>query len=369
MLNSEYFIWGAGTYGRRLIQFMGDDIRFKGVIDNNPAKQGTVFHGVPVISYEQAKEFMPKFISSTKMVIALSIPTQVRSLLQQDGLIENEDYYTILDFVPRFYWAKNELVAKTINLLPTTMCNMKCESCQSYIPYAVNKNSTSAFDLKHDIDSAFKHIDRAININICAGESLLNKQLPEVTAYIYEKYADRYFEMCIQTNGTIIPADDDMRRFSYAKVIFSVSEYPENPKITEKFINACKKFNVEWYSNRQADRELWHDFGNPHEVTQTNPEQLRIRYQQCFIPGAAVYEGWLYLCAAQSWSHAIAAAGTRQQGDAFDLCQPKTTKSREEVFRIISRQPEQGYISHCMRCNGTIPVFTITREQRGRDGQ
>jgi len=365
MLNNEYFIWGAGTYGRRLIQFMGDDIKFKGVIDNNPTKQGTVFHGVPVISYEQAKDFLPE----TKIVVSLSTPTQVSSFLQEQNLTKNSDYYTIWDFVSRYYWEKDKLIAKTINLLPTTMCNMKCTNCQAYIPYAVNHINASSADLIEDTNLMFMHIDKVININFCAGENLLNNQLSKVTHHINEHYADRYFEMCIQTNGTIIPKDDDMRRFSDSKVIFSVSEYPENPKITEKFIGLCDKFNVGWYSNRQADRELWHDFGNPHEITETNPQQLKARYQECFIPGVAVYEGWLYLCAAQSWSHAIAAAGTREQGDAFDLRQPKTPKTRKEVYRIISRQPEQGYISHCMRCNGTVPVMAIAGNQRGQNGQ
>jgi hypothetical protein len=207
-----------------------------------------------------------------------------------------------------------------------------------------------------DIDLMFKHIDSIMTINLCCGESLLNKELADVYTYAFNTYHGRYYEMALQTNGTIIPSDDIMQRFAESKTVFSISEYPENAQSISKLIEKCDEYNISWYLNRLSKRENWYDFGNPRILSETDPQKLRELYSKCWIPGNGIYEGWAYLCVVQSWSHAVACAGTRDIGDAFDLRQPKTESNRRNLHKLISRQPDLGYVSHCMRCKGTIPI-------------
>jgi hypothetical protein len=352
MLNNEYYLWGAGIYGGRLIEFVKNDMSFKAVIDNDLEKQGTLFHGLPVISYADAKNNHP----DVKIVVSTAMPHEIRNFLLKEGLVQNRDFYLIYDFLPRYYWEKNRLVASHSNLIATTRCNLKCESCQAYITIAANHKHMKANDIIKNVDLMFAHIDSFLNINFPCGESLLNSELPDVCSYIYENYAERYYAMTIQTNRTVTPKDDVMCRFSDSKTVFSISDYPENMRVKERFIEKCNEFNVSYFNNSTCKKENWYDFGDSRVVTETNPEKLRKRFDDCWIPGAGVFEGWLYLCTVQPWSHAVVGAGTREHSDVFDLRKPKTETTREEVYRLISRQPELGYISHCMRCNGAIPI-------------
>jgi len=196
-------------------------------------------------------------------------------------------------------------------------------------------------------------------LNITCGESLMNEALPEICSNICEEYGGRYTELVVQTNSTIIPDDDAMRRFSESKMIFVPSNYPENARNTERLIEKCNEFNVSWYYNEAGgNRENWFDPGNPDVVNETDSEKLCARYSECRKPGMGLYNGYLYVCAQQTWSHLVAEAGLLEQGDAFDLRQPQTEASREELYRIITQQPpEKGYISHCMRCFGTNTLF------------
>ena len=357
MLNNEYFLWGAGTYGKRIIEFMKNDLTFKAVIDNDLKKQGTIFCSVPVISYEEAKGVLP----GVKIVIALNVPTEVRDLLIAAGFVENKDFFVIHDFIPRYYWKKNKsLVIKSVDIPATTICNMKCEACQTFIPIGVTHRHMSAKSIMSDIDLMFTHIDSVMNFNFCVGESLLNKELPDICSYIYENFAKRYGWVLIQTNGTIKPEDDIMQRFSESKTLFGFSNYPENIKSINKLIEKCNKHNIGWYFNRAGDRKLWYDVGDPRIENEMSHDKLRELCTRCWKPGMAIVNQWLYICAEQAWSHLVAEVGTLNPGDAFDLNQPMTDTTREELYKIISRQPpEAGYISHCKRCNSVMTPYVI----------
>jgi hypothetical protein len=353
MLKNEYFLWGAGTYGARIIKFMENDLTFKAVIDNNPEKQGRLFHGLPVISYEKAKDEL----STVKIVVALNLPTEVREFLLKSGFIENKDFYTLHDFIPRYYWEKRGILAvKAIDIAATTICNSRCEGCQTFIPMAKMKSHISEESIIRDIDLTFNHIDLAVNLNFGVGESLLNTALPEMCSHIFKRYSNQYGSLLVQTNGTIIPEDREMQIYASTKTVFVTSNYPENTMATEKLIAKCNEFGVSWsYNYAGGVRNHWYDFGDPRIVNEENPEKLRKRFADCWKPGMGLYNELLYICAPQTWSHLVVGTGTLEPGDAFNLSQKKTTASREELYRIISRQPPKaGYISHCKRCNSVM---------------
>jgi len=352
MVNDEYYLWGAGKFGARVIEFLKKDIAFKAVIDNDPKKQGTLFRGLPVISFDEASSKLPE----TKIIIAMNRIAEIKAFLQRKRFIENQDYYSLIGFIPRYYWAKNKsLVFRTVSIGVTTKCTMKCKGCNTLIPYVVNSKNIDTENILNDIDLLFSYVDSVITLNITVGESLINQELPDICFRIFEKFSGRYAEMIIQTNATVLPDDDAMRSFSKSKVFFVPSNYPENKTKTEVLINKCNEFGVGWYYNEAGgNRENWFDPGNPNCINETSPVKLQQRYKECRKPGMGLYNGWLYICAQQTWSHVVAEAGIVESGDAFDLRQPVSETSREELYRIITQQPtETGYLSQCMRCYGT----------------
>jgi len=349
MQKNNYYIWGAGEYGQRLIEFMRDELSFKALIDNDSVKQGTVFCGVPVVSYAEVKDEL----SESRIAVAINIPTQVRNFLLAEGFEENNDFYVIHDFIPWYFWEmKNELAIKTIDIAATTMCNMRCKACQVFMPMSVNQRHIEINKVKSDIDMVFMHIDTAMNINFAVGENLLNNEISDICLYIFSSYSNRYGYLTVQTNGTVLPSDDAMKRFAESKTIFGFSNYPENIKSTERLKEKCNLFGVDWYFNRAGgNRETWIDFGDPRIVKETDMEKLRKQYKTCWVAGTGLVNGWLYLCAEQAWSLLVAEEGINEKGDAFDLRQPKTDATRRELYKVISRQPDKGYVTHCMRCN------------------
>jgi len=357
MINDAYYIWGAGEYGSRLIEFMRDDLVFNAVVDNDPLKHGTLFHGLPVVSYETAKKEMP----GIKVVLALNLTTTaVRRFLLAEGFLENLDFFAVNDFIPRFYWEKNKsMVIKSFDIAVTTVCNMKCEGCQVFIPIAKEHRHLSAKSVIDEVDLVFKFIGRTMNLNCAVGENLLNNELPDICNYIYKNYTGRYGYLTVQTNGTVIPPDEALRAFSESKTMFGVSNYPENAESTARLVEKFNEHNVAWYYNSAGgDRSAWVDYGDPRIIRETDPVKLRELYEECWKPGMGVINGWLFICSLQMWSLLVPEIGVIEPGDAFDLRKEKTDSTCEELFRIISRQPpEAGYLSQCMRCNGVMTPY------------
>lgn len=356
MQNSEYFIWGAGLYGERLINYMKNDITFKAVIDNNPAKQGLEFHGLPIVSYNDIRSELP----DVKIVIAINIPTKVRAFLLSVGLKEYSDFFTIHDFYPRYFWKKNKsLVIKSLDVPVTTLCTMSCEGCAVFLPMAVSHRHLSYDDVISNINLVYNHIDKSIILNFAVGENLLNDELPDICSYVNKNHSGRYQYLTVQTNGTIVPGNEAMARFASSGATFGIANYPENAEYTKLIVDKCNEYKVNWYYNSLGgDRADWIDYGDPRIIVETDPQKLREKYQECWKPGMAVYDGRLFICSEQAWSILVAEQGTVEPGDAFDLHTPRTERSREELYKYVSRQPpEKGYITHCMRCNcATTPL-------------
>ena len=351
MLDDDYYLWGAGLYGARLIELMKEDLAFKAVIDNDLEKQGTLFHGLPVVTYNDIKENLPK----NKIVMTMNLPREVRAFLISEGYKDNEDFYYIIDFLPRYYWIKKrKLVVKAVDIPVTTVCNMKCDGCQTFIHIGKNPRHLRTDDVICDIDRLFTHIDYVLNLNICVGESLLNPELSVICAYANAKYSEKYRFLTVQTNCTIVPDDNTLKRLSDAKTVFGVSKYPETAGTREKLIEKLNEHNISWYLNMQSDREIWFDYGDPRIVQETDVGKLQTKYANCYKPANAVVNGLLYLCQAQAWAHLVAESGTPEPCEVFDLHKEKSEATREEVYDIITRQSNKGYISHCMSCNSII---------------
>ncbi|MDL2217841.1 hypothetical protein LJC27_04210 [Christensenellaceae bacterium OttesenSCG-928-M15] len=358
MIKGEYLMWGAGTYGKRFIEFMKDELTCKAVIDHNIEKQGGYFEGLPVISFLQAKEEYP----NAKIIITQAYPNVTRDFLANNGYKEYSDFFSIYDFVPRWYKENyDKLAVMVANFSPSSICTLSCDGCQSFIPYLKRGRVIPISQMKEDADLLFSNLDKVFLINICLGESFTNKELSQFTKYVFERYREQYGNMVVLTNGTIVPSDEEMKGFVDSNAIISISDYRDVDSRIEKslhdLIEKCKCFGIRYYLNTSSDKSIWFDFGNPLEVTATDSSTLKQRYRRCFKCGSAVRDGKLYLCEAQNAAIAVAKAPEPEEGDYYDLHRPITKQTREELYKIIARAPDKGYISQCARCNGTTPVF------------
>lgn len=214
---------------------------------------------------------------------------------------------------------------------------------------------------KNTADQMFKHFDKCLNINIVGGETLLNKNVADLCVYLKTNFSDKFATMNIATSGILIPSDEEMEKFAFAKTEFSLSDYTETEARAKKnlplLIEKCKEFGVHYYRDRQCDREVWFDLGNPYEINVTDPEELKSNFNKCFKTVTSCLDGKLFGCFMQHWRWLATGISEPQGDDMFDLSQDCTAASREKLYRIISYQPELGYHSGCAHCGGTFTPY------------
>ena len=359
--NIDYYIWAAGTYGRRLITFIrmnAPNINVVAFIDNDPMKQGTKYHSLPVISWEEARQNVPQ----VKIIISMSLPTQVRDFLLDEGYKENEDFFSEFTFLPRYFWeTERKIVTPNVLILTNNSCVCKCNGCYAYIPYVKTPFVCSLSSFKSTADLMFKHFDKCLNINIVGGETLLNKNVADLCVYLHENYSEKYGTMNIATSGIVIPTDTDMEKFAFAKTEFSLSDYSNTDiraqRMLPKLIEKCIKFKVHYYRDRQCDREVWFDLGNPYLINIKDPEELKLRFNKCFKTVTSCLDGTLFGCFMQHWRWLATGISEPNGDDAFDLGQNVTEQSRDTLYRILSYQPELGYHTGCAHCGGTFTPY------------
>lgn len=361
MQNNKYYIWAAGTYGRRLINFLRDNapnLKVIAFIDNDPKKQGTIYQNLPVISWEEVKPNIPR----AKIIISLSLPTQVRDFLLDSGYLENIDFFSEFAFIPRYFWAtEKKIVTPNVLIFTNNSCVCDCDGCYAYIPYVKKPFVCSMESFKNTADLMFKHFDKCLNINIVGGETLLNKNVADLCVYLRTSHAEKFGTINIATSGLIIPSDEEMKKFALAKTELSLSDYTKIDKKAAKMlpllIEKCKEFGVHYYRDRQCDREVWFDLGNPYEININDPEELKLRFNKCFKTVTSCLDGKLFGCFMQHWRWLATGISEPHGDDSFDLNQDVTDQSREALYKILSYQPALGYHTGCAHCGGTFTPY------------
>lgn len=359
--DTEYYIFAAGTYGRRLINFLREnapDINIIAYIDNDKKKQGTIYQELPVISYEEAKPNLPH----NKIIISLSLPTQVRDFLLKEGFVENKDFFSEFGFLPKYFWVvQKKIVTPNVLIFTNNSCVRNCDGCYAYIPYVKKAFSCSFESFKSTADLMFKHFDKCLNVNIVGGETLLNKNVADLCVYLRENYSHKFGTMNIATSGILIPSDEDMKKFAFAKTEFSLSDYVNIDERAKNnlplLIEKCEEFGVHYYRDRQTDQEVWFDLGNPYEINITDEEQLKENFNKCFKTVTSCLDGKLFACFMQHWRWLATGISEPHGDDVFDLTQEVTKKSREQLYKILSYQPELGYHTGCAHCGGTFTPY------------
>jgi hypothetical protein len=186
---------------------------------------------------------------------------------------------------------EQKIYMRSIDLMITTKCSLKCESCSNLMQYF---ESPQNYDYQSILDSLkiiSENVDDIAEFRLIGGEPLMNKGWDQIVAGISEKYPDR--EVFIYTNGTIAPKDDKLEHLRGKKVNFIISEYGHLSRNLHKLHEQLKKFNIHFVS-KKAD--YWVDCSNIRHHKRTS-SQLKEVFKQCCVKYIyTLLDGKLYRC-------------------------------------------------------------------------
>lgn len=194
-------------------------------------------------------------------------------------------------FFLKSYFTKRVLQGKVdipyLELVLTTKCTMRCESCNNLMQYfSPNNQYTSTLEgLKTSLETLFEKVDSIQRLRIIGGEPLLFKELPQLINYI--ENSKKIFTFDILTNATIDFSNELVKELKNSKKLrkISISDYKKSPnlKISLKQESIFKKLKENKIAYSFNTTDTWYDIEKIYKRNRTKEDIIK-NYYACMMP-------------------------------------------------------------------------------------
>ena len=340
--------YGAGIVGnicKTLFERVNLNIPF--VIDQDLAKNGQKWLGVPIISFQEA---MPNLINKKIVVMAgHDAYGKITKFLNEQGLIEFKDFCNVGQFMSEWLWTTKQMnCVFHVDMTITTKCTLNCHHCNLFIPYHKTHVNFSFEELKRSVDLFFERIDFVTYFGLIGGETFLHPELEKCIMYLGEKYRNQIGRITVVTNGTMFPADSLLKAIKKYDMYLSISDYtnvvPYGKKM-DALLNQANAYGIDYSRNNHI---VWTDFGFPeHPLKRTN-EELEEHLKSCRPNWNALHDGKFYYCNV-SWCAEQSGRFKLHNEDYIDLTEIDK-KDKFACRKIV--ELSRGTSSFCKICGG-----------------
>ena len=350
----NYYLFGAGDYGRLFADAMKDELDLVAFIDNNEAKHGGQVAGLPCIRLSEVEK-------TEDAAIILTVSQMQRGdiivQLEQAGWQKDVDFFIIEEFLSVYCVYKYDKVYfLSISFLPSTACNLRCAACLNFNPYAKQFYIRPWEQIKSDIDTFFRAVDRILLFHVSGGEPFLNRLLPDVIEYLDTRYGDRIHTLRTVTNGTVVPSDELCARLAKTKVEVTVDDYRDTvPQYRARFPQLLAQFDKYRipYAINKADE--WIDLmPTKADFRDKDDAWMQAHFDACCQSWQELRGGKLYSCNYDAYA-TVAGINPPQDEEDSDLASFTPDKKKELVeFRLGYNG--KGYANLCRHCLGFGPM-------------
>lgn len=222
------------------------------------------------------------------------------------GLIENYDISKFEHSVSNSYMEKRLAVCKkthrayfneektymrSIDVMVTTKCSLKCNNCSNLMQYYTNPEHTDHKKILDALKIIDENVDEISEFRLIGGEPLMNKGWADIVNGINKKHPDG--QIFIYTNGTIAPKEEQIKSFNSNNVNFIITDYGKLSRNVDKMTDLLIKYNI---SYDRSPAEDWVDCSTitHHKRSVKDNEEV---FKQCCVKYVyTLLEGKLYRC-------------------------------------------------------------------------
>lgn len=360
------YIYGAGEYGRGLLERLKpveDRIVF---IDGNKRKQEEGYCNRQVISPESLS---PELIKNAILIVAASENNTaiiIKKLLIM-GLEENKDFFKYRTFIDIFlpvylYYFANKMYFQDMTILITEKCTLRCKKCAPMYPYLKNPKNRTLEQIKEDLDQLFSQVDYVWNLIFTGGEPFVHPQFCDILKYTIDKYREKFCHIQIISNGTIIPNRDVLEfigeHYKYIYIYISnYAPYIENERLKGIFHECVRAFDDYKVKYELGDSGNWVDFGFAENVKKSKRKEneiyLKRFFDDCNSSCRAFYKGHFIYCVPAYYSDIAINDTGEEEADKDNFYVPDGT---EELLEWSLGFNKKGYLDMCRFCDGYITI-------------
>jgi len=373
--NSNLYIYGFGLSGKWLSDNI--DKRVTAFIDTDIKKVGRTYNGISVISTEEASkvldnnsEIIVTVVDIQDVITTLdNLPTKNWSALglklnntkvvnnligEKDSFIE----YSLkaVEDCHKAFFDKDKLFMRSIDLVITERCSLKCKDCANLMQYFRSPINISYEELIEDFEDLIRNVDYVFEIRLIGGEPFMNKKIYQILDYInnFEKIG----KVAVYTNATIPikETEYEINVLKNPKVVFCVTDYGSLSKNTNKVLDVLKKYNIPY---RFHLPENWTDSGTIYDFKRSVPELEELFDKCCGKNLLTLTAGKIYRCPFAASADRLDAVPKDERNGV------KIKSGKENIKKYIS---EITYLPACNFCKGrswdaaeVIPAIQVSK--------
>ena len=188
------------------------------------------------------------------------------------------------------YFDDSKTHLRSLDIMITTKCSMKCESCANLMQYYTDAKNTD-HQIVSAVETISSNVDAISEFRIIGGEPLMNKDWANIVNGIIKK--DKNRNIFIYTNGTINPKDEQLESFKGMSVQFYITDYGKQSRNIDKLEANLKKHKIN-YMRKPAD--YWVDCSSIRQHNRTAKENTTVFKECCAKKLFTLLNGKLYSC-------------------------------------------------------------------------
>ena len=190
-----------------------------------------------------------------------------------------------------FLEGKDKTYMRSLDVMITTRCGMKCEGCSNLMQYYTEHKNFDHDQILDSIDLIKKNVDVISEFRLIGGEPLMNKSWAKIATSLSERNPD--CEIFIYSNGTIAPKDDQLESFKGKKINFIITDYGKLSRNIDKIHSQLKKYNINYVSTPAS---YWVDCSSIRQHNRSSKELENVFKQCCVKYLYTLLHGKLYRC-------------------------------------------------------------------------
>ncbi len=247
---------------------------------------------------------------------------------------------------------------RSVDVMVTTKCSLKCESCSNLMQYYTNPADTDFDKTVEALEILNNNVDEISEFRIIGGEPMMNKNWAFIVKAILDKDADR--KVFVYTNGTISPKDEHLEFFHDKHVNFIVTDYGDLSRNIDKLTAKLDAHGLTYVST-PADNWLDCSRIKHHQRKRADLEEV---FKQCCVKYVyTLQDGRLYRCPFIANAASLKAIPDNP-GNYVDLFS-KTKDIKQELRRLVKAVK---FFPACDFCDGR-PYDTSEVGKKGYYGK
>tara|TARA_B100000315_G_scaffold253933_1_gene293836 strand:+ start:340 stop:1569 length:1230 start_codon:yes stop_codon:yes gene_type:complete len=343
--------------------------------DNEKRKSQKLFCGLEVIHTPA----LPKHFPKARFIIAYH---NINDCVEQLSAMGYDEFYSSLELLENYdvnkhthstsqsymatkisvskrshelYFDDSKTYLRSLDIVITTKCSMKCESCNNLMQYYVAAKNTD-----HEILSAVEILNENVGdiseFRVIGGEPFMNKGWADIVNGIIEKDSNR--EVFVYTNGTIAPKDDQLKSIHGKKVNFYITDYGKLSRNINKLTENLTKHGISYY---RIPADNWVDCSRIRHHKRTVSQIKQVFKECCAKKLYTLLSGRLYTCPFIANAAELKAIPDNRD-DYVDLFS-KNDNLKQKIRRLVKME---NYFPACDFCDGRPKDPTTALEYAGK---